>query len=54
MNVENNEKHSNIETQRKNFLLIKKVSIILDNILKNNYSDDFLTNLEVKYIFLIV
>jgi len=54
MNVEILEKQSIIEKQRKNFILIKKVSIILDNILKNNYQDDFLTNVEVKYIILIV
>lgn len=54
MNVETLNKQNNIETQRKNFILIKKVSVILDNILKNNYQDCFLLSLEVKYILLTI
>ncbi len=54
MNGETLDKQHNFETQRRNFILIKKVSSLLDNILKNNYQDDFLPSLEVKYILLII
>ena len=50
MNVETLEKKHNIEKQRKNLILIKKVSTTLDHILKNNYPDEFLPNLEVNYV----
>lgn len=54
MNVETLDKQHNVEIQRKNFNIIKKVSYILDNILRNNYPDDFLPSLEVKYILLTI
>jgi hypothetical protein len=48
MNVGGINRENYDEIQRKNLLLIKNTYIFLDNILKNNISDDFLANYEVS------
>jgi len=54
MNGETKEKKKNYEIQFENFILIKTIYSLLDNILKNNITEEFQVKIEVICIIIII